>query len=112
MSDLYHAEVTVFLENDSDIGKDAASLGRSAHLSENFLVQLICEGHQGLKLYDESSRKAAACKIAEDALKSRYGSEVMTDVNFKEVSRYTGNIKMNLGDANFTAVVVASVWWI
>ena len=71
MSDLYYAEVTVFLENDSDIGKDAASLGRSAHLSENFLVQLICEGHQGLKLYDESSRKAAACKIAEDALKSR-----------------------------------------
>ena len=31
----------------------------------------------------------------------------MADVNFKEVSRYTGNIPMNLGDANFTAVVVA-----
>jgi hypothetical protein len=58
------------------------------------------------------SRKAAACKIAEDALKSRYGSEGIADVNYKEVSRYTGNIPMNLGNANFTASCRCRVWWI
>jgi hypothetical protein len=58
-------------------------LGRSALLSENFLVQLICEEHQGLAFY-ESNREAAACKIAVDALTSRYGSESIAAIGYKE----------------------------
>jgi len=80
-------------------------------MGENLLVQLVCEDHQNLNLY-ERDRRAAACKIALDAFKSRYGSEAAALIGYKDASRYSGNIPMNLGDASFTGSCGCRAWYL
>jgi hypothetical protein len=80
-----------------------------AQVVENVIVQLICDDHQGLNFY-EDSRKAAACNIALDAFKSRYGWEAKSAIGYKEASHYSGNIPMNLGDPLFTADCGCRAW--
>jgi hypothetical protein len=78
--------------------------------ASNLLVQLVCENHLNANFH-ETDREASACEIAVKALENRYGSEAISVIGYKEVSRYSGNFPMNLStETCFTAPCGCRAW--